>query len=99
MSDYYKLRRISDIDFRNDGRVAVIGKIQSIGSKSLRLEDGKNSVEVLFDKIEGVEPEKLYKIFCSIEGKKLHAHIFQDLNSFDMNLFNKIEELYRKAGV
>jgi len=102
MPNYYKPKRISEIDFRNDAHVAVIGKVTSIGSKSLTLDDGKSKAEVSvsFEKLkEEVQQEKFYRIFCSIVEKKLRADVVQNLNSFDLNLFNKTEELYRKSGV
>jgi len=99
MPNYYKPRRIAEIDFRNDAKIAVIGKITSVGNKSLTLDDGKGKIEVLFDNITNVEAEKFYRIFCSVVEKKLKADMIQNLNSFDVNLFNKTEELYRKSGV
>lgn len=99
MPNYYKSRRISEIDFRGDSRVAVVGKVTAIGSKLLTLDDGNSKIEISFDSLEGVKSEKFYRIFCSIVEKKLHADLVQNLNSFDMNLFNKTEDLYRKAGV
>ena len=99
MPNYYKSKLIAEIDFRNDTKVAVIGRITSIGSKAMMLDDGKSKVEVSFENLQGVQPEKFYRIFCSIVGKKLHADLVQNLNSFDLNLFNKTEELYRKSGV
>lgn len=99
MPDYYKPRKISEIDFRNDVKVAVIGKVTAIGSKSLTLDDGKTKAEINFNSLANVEAEKFYRIFCSIVEKRLRADIVQDLNAFDVNLFNKTEELYRKSGV
>ena len=100
-SIHYKPRRTAEIDFRNDTKVALIGKVAAVGEKTLTLEDEKGKIDVIFEKlnVEGVEPEKFYRIFCSIVEKKLQADIVQNLNSFDPNLFNKVGELYRKSGV
>jgi len=97
---YYKPKRISEIDFRNDVKVAVIGRVVAVGEKKFTLDDGKSRAEIIFEKLEKeVRPEKFYRIFCSIVEKQLRADIVQNLNSFDVNLFNKTEELYRKSGV
>ena len=100
-SIHYKPRKISEIDFRNDSKVALIGRVVAVGEKTLMLEDEKGKTEVIFEKLgsEEVKPEKFYRIFCSVVEKKLQADIVQTLNSFDSNLFNKVEELYRKSRV
>jgi len=100
-STHYKPRRIAEIDFRNDTKVALIGRVAAIGENNFTLEDEKGKVEIIFEKLnsENVKPEKFYRIFCSVVEKRLQADIVQNLNSFDPNLFNKVEELYRKSGV
>ena len=102
-STHYKPRRIAEIDFRNDTKVALIGRVAAIGENNFTLEDEKGKVEVIFEKLSvedlNPNPEKFYRIFCSVVEKKLMADIVQNLNSFDSNLFNKVEELYRKSGV
>jgi len=97
---YYKPKNISEIDLQNDSKVALIGRVVAIGEKTLSIDDGKGKAEITFDNLrQEVHPEKFYRIFCSVVEKKLRADIVQTLNSFDVNLFNKTEELYRKSGV
>ena len=104
---YYRPKHIAEIDFRNDVKVAVIGKIAAVGEKSFTLDDGKSKAEIAFEKIENlnlsaeaeVKPEKFYRIFCSVVEKQLRADVVQNLNAFDVNLFSRTEELYKKSGV
>ncbi|HLC39720.1 MAG TPA: hypothetical protein VJJ76_02455 [archaeon] len=97
---YYRPKSIAEIDFRNDVKVAVIGRVAAVGEKTLMLDDGKNKAEITFDKLQAdIKPEKFYRIFCSIVEKQLRADIVQNLNAFDVNLFSRTEELYKKSGV
>jgi hypothetical protein len=90
---HYKPKKISEIK-SSDLRVAIIGKIMEKKENSFVVDDGSGKVEVLFDG--EVRNNELIRAFCSVIDDKLKADIVQNLNGFDLDLFNKINELYRK---
>ena len=93
---HYKPRKISGIE-KTDSRVAVVGKVVDRTEKSFVLDDGGARAEILFEGV--AEKNKIVRVFCSIVDGKLKADITQSLNGFDLNLFNKVEELYSRAGL
>ena len=93
---HYKPRKISEIT-KSDSKVAVIGMIKELQENGFVLKDETKEVEVTFDG--SVEKEKLVRVFCSVIDSKLKADIIQDLKGFDLQLFNKVNELYNLSGV
>ena len=94
---YYKPKKVSEINLKSDSRISLIGKIIEKKDDSFVLDDGSGKIEIFSE--EEVEENKLIRVFCSIIEKQIKADIIQDLNGFDLNLFNKVRELYNKAGV
>lgn len=94
---HYAQKKISEIGTKSDGKAAIIGRATERVDNGFVLEDDSGKVEVTFDG--EVELNKLIRVFCSVTEGQLKADIVQSLNNFDVNLFNKVTELYNKAGV
>lgn len=94
---YYKPKKVSEINLNSDNRVSLIGKVVEKKDDGFVLADDSGKIEIFSE--EEVEENKLIRVFCSIIEKQVKADIIQDLNGFDVNLFNKVRELYNKAGV
>jgi hypothetical protein len=94
---HYKPRKISEIDLDSDKMISVIGKVIQFNENSFVLSDGKDQIEILSEA--PVESSKLMRIFCSVENQQLKANLVQSLNGFDVDLFNRIEELYKVRGL
>jgi hypothetical protein len=91
---HYKPKKISSIR-ENDFRVAIIGKVIEVKEKSFVVSDGSGELEVFSAK--QVEKGSIVRVFCSREEDKLKADVVQNLNGLDLNLYNKIKELYSKV--
>jgi hypothetical protein len=93
----YKPRRISEIDWKRDSRVALVGKVLEQLEDSFILDDGTGRVEVFF---EGeLEKDKIIRVFCSIIENQLKADIVQNLDNLNLELFREVEEMYKRAGL
>lgn len=93
---HYIPKKISDLK-QTDRKVAIMGKIISAEENSFVVDDESGKVEIFSE--EPVESNKLVRAFCTVIEGRLKADAVQDLNNFDLNLYRKIKELYRKIGV
>ena len=96
MAEHYLPRKISSIS-KSDSRVALIGKVVKALENSFVLEDETGKTEIFSE--EAVKEGELVRVFCSSLDGKLKADIVQSLKGFDLNLFKKVEELYKKEGL
>ena len=96
MAEHYQPRKISSIS-KTDSRVAIIGKVLEVLENSFILEDETGKIEISSE--EAVRKGELVRVFCSLLDGKLKADVVQNLKGFDLNLFKKVEELYRKEGL
>jgi len=94
---HYKPKKISEIDTKADTRVSLQGKVSSILENRFVLDDGSAKVEIVSEMIPG--QNKQVRVFCSVLNEQLKAEVIQDLNNLDLDLFNKVKELYSKSGV
>lgn len=94
---HYKLKKISEIDFENDKKVAIIGRIKEIRENSIIFQDNSGEVEIGF--IDGIKENKLIRIFCTVVDKRLLVDFFQVLEGFDLDLFEEINKLYKEANI
>ena len=92
----YIPKKISEIK-ETDGKVSVIGKIQESQLDSFVIEDETGKLELFSE--QKVEAGNLVRVFCSLAEGRPKAEIVQSLNGFDINLYHKVEDLYRKVGV
>lgn len=97
---HYKPKKISKIE-KSDRRVAIVGKVRKVNEdgNSFVLDDDTGKIEIFSDKLDKVKKGGIVRVFCTIENEKLNADVVQSLESLDLNLFKKVEELYIKAGV
>jgi len=94
---HYVPKNISGINLKTDRNISIIGKIVDSGENVFTIEDGSGKVDVVF---EGeAEKGKLVRVFCSVLEGQLKADAIQDLKGFDLKLFNRVKELYNKAGI
>ena len=93
---HYKPKRILEIDFKKDKKVAIVGRVLEVGEKFFIIGDATEKIEV--ESEEGVEEGEIVRVFCSIEENKIKADIVQRLDGLDLNLYRKTEELYKKMG-
>lgn len=96
MIEHYKPRKISSIS-NSDLKISLVGKVVDVLENSFILEDETGRVEIACE--EKVEKGKLIRVFCLNFDGKLKADVIQDLKGLDVNLFKKVEELYRKEGL
>jgi uncharacterized protein YdeI (BOF family) len=94
---HYKPKKISEINLKADSRISLLGKITEVRENSFMLEDNSAKIEIFSDI--PVEANKLVRVFCSVAENQLKADVVQSLNGFDVDLFNRVEELYRSKGL
>jgi len=91
---HYKPKKISSIK-ENDFRVCIVGKIIETKENSFVIRDESGELEILSNK--PLEKNSIVRIFCSREEDKFKADVIQNLNGLDLNLYNKIKELYNRV--
>jgi hypothetical protein len=96
MVEHYLPRKISSIS-KTDSKIALIGKIAENGENSFILEDDSGRAEIFCE--EETKQGELVRVFCSVIEGKLKADIVQSLKGLDLNLFKKVEELYKREGL
>lgn len=94
-TQHYKPKKISQLSPK-DSRVALTGSIVQKRENSFILDDGTARTEIFFD---GKVEAKVVRAFCSVVEDKLKADVVQNLDSLDINLFKKVEELYNRYYV
>jgi hypothetical protein len=95
---HYKPRKICEIDFEKDQRVAIIGRIKEIRENSVIFQDGSGEIEIGF--VDGIRENKLIRIFCTIVDKRLLlVDFFQILERFDLDLWEETNKLYKEANI
>jgi hypothetical protein len=99
MIAHYYPKKISDLNEKSDVRVAVMGKIIDAKKDKFILEDISGRVEISFENADCLAIGNFTRVFCTINNSMLKADAVQDVSGLDANLFMRIEELYRKAGV
>ena len=95
----YVRKKISELNEKSDTRIAVTGKIIKSSESKFILEDDSGRVEINFDNADCVAIDNVVRAFCAITNGILKAEAVQNLSGLDMDLFMKIEDLYRKAGL
>lgn len=93
----YKPKKIVEINFEKDNRIALIGKVLEQLENSFVLEDETGNVEIFF---EGeLRKGQVVRAFCSIVEGQLKADIVQSLDGLNLKLLREVEEMYKKAGL
>jgi len=92
----YVPKKISEVK-PTDSRVAVMGNIDLTNDNAFMIEDDSGKAEVFSEN--PVQAGQLVRVFCSVVDGRLKADAIQSLNGLDLNLYQKVQELYRKVGV
>lgn len=95
-AQHYVPKKISDVK-KTDSRIALMGTVVSASENSLVVEDSSGRTEIFSE--QQVEAGKLVRVFCTNVDGRLKADAVQSLNGLDLNLYLKMQELYRKVGV
>jgi hypothetical protein len=94
MADYYKPKKISELNLQNDSKVALVGTVENILENSFVLNDGEK-IEIAAENVP--EKGKKVRVFCSVLDQQLKADIVQAFNA-DEELFAKSYEFSKKLG-
>lgn len=97
LTSHYKLRKVAEINFEKDNKIALVGKVLEQLENSFVLEDETGNIEIFFGG--ELRKDQVVRVFCSIIDNQLKADIVQSLNNFNLELFRKIEDMYKKAGL
>jgi predicted dinucleotide-binding enzyme len=92
----YVPKKISEIKL-GDSRVSIIGKVAESKNSSFIVDDESGTAEIFSEKIP--EAGSTVRAFCNFSDGTLKADVVQSLNGFDINLYHKVQDLYRKVGV
>ncbi len=96
MPTRYIPKKISEIK-KTDSTISLVGKIVQISENEFVLQDETGRIGIFSE--EKVGEGKIVRVFCSTVDGNLKADTIQSLNGFDVNLYNKVKELYSKAGL
>jgi len=103
-NDYFK-KAIDEINPEVDYKVKIVGLVVDKTDSSIVVDDGKSKAKVFLDPewMERVSIHQLIAVFGSTipsdGGIELKADAVQDLTGLNLNLYKKVEELYKKQGV
>ena len=92
----YFPKKISEVR-ESDSRVALMGNVVSIADTGFVIEDQSGRTEITSGY--PVKEGDLVRVFCTVNGKNMKADAVQSLNGLDVKLYQKAEELYRKARI
>ena len=104
--NHYLKKTISEINPDTDLKVNLIGLIVDKKDDMIVLDDGSGKVSVFIDIpniMEKININQLVRVFGSTlpteNGFEIKADIIQDLTNLNINLYKKVEELYKEVGV
>jgi len=104
--NHYLKKIISEINPDTDLKVNLIGLIVDKKDDMIVLDDGSGKVSVFIDIpniMEKININQLVRVFGSTlpteNGFEIKADIIQDLTNLNINLYKKVEELYKEVGV
>jgi hypothetical protein len=92
----YLPRKVLEIK-NTDKKISLMGKIVHSEESMLLVEDETGQVEIFSE--QPAQSGSFVRVFCSVIDGRLKADAVQSLNGFDVNLYNKTNELYRKFGL
>lgn len=98
MTKEFLRKKISEIN-EKDKSICLIGKIEKAEKDWILLDDGSGKIKIFKDKDKDFKEKEFLRVYCFKDGKRVNIYIAQKINKEELNLFNKIEELYREAGI
>jgi len=102
-NDYAK-KNINEVNPDIDLKVKIIGLVVDKTDSSIVIDDGKDKVKAFLEPemIDKIDIHQLVAVFGSTipseDGFELKADVVQDLTGLNLNLYKKVEELYKKWG-
>ena len=104
--DHYVKKKIEEINPETDLKVNIIGFVVDKKDDTIVLDDGSSKVNVFVDVpsiMEKINVNQLVGVFGSAlptdNGFDIKADFIQDLTNLNINLYKKVEELYKEMGV
>ncbi|MBU5687953.1 MAG: hypothetical protein KQA41_02610 [Candidatus Aenigmarchaeota archaeon] len=102
--NHYVKKYINEVNPEIDFKVKIVGLVVDKTDSSILIDDGKDKVKVFLEPemIEKIGIHQLVSVFGSTipseDGFELKADLVQDLTGLNLNLYKKVEELYKKWG-
>ncbi len=86
---------------RSDRRVCLVGTVKEARPDgNFVLEDGGVGIEIVSDgRLECVKTGRNLRVFATNFEGKLKADVVQDIGDADLKIYEKVMEMYRKAGI
>jgi len=104
--NHYLKKIISEINPDTDLKVKLIGFVVDKKGDTIVLDDGSGKINVFVDipsVMEKINVNQIVRIFGSTlpteSGFEIKADLVQDLSNLNINLYKKVEELYKEMGV
>jgi|GEM_PF-817823 len=104
--EYYKERKITEI-VEKDRNVCIIGRVIDICDSALVIDDGSGKITAFIDgvrnpnKIKSLKINDIVRILGNVTKREeelvINAHIVQNFNGFDENLYRKILEIKKRV--
>ena len=92
----YFPKRISEMK-DSDSKISLMGRVVSIADTGFVIEDDSGRTEITSGY--PVKEGDIVRVFCTVSGNNVKADAVQSLNGLDIKLYQKAEELYRKARI
>ena len=104
--NHYLKKFISEINPDTDLKIKLIGFVVDKKDDTIVLDDGSGKVNVFVDipnMMEKININQLVRVFGSTlpteNGFEIKADLIQDLTNLNINLYKKVDELYKEVGV
>jgi len=104
--NHYIKKIITEINPDTDLKVKLIGFVVDKKDDTVVLDDGSGKVNVFVDipsMMEKINVNQAVRVFGSTlpteNGFEIKADLIQDLTNLNINLYKKVEELYKEMGV
>lgn len=101
----YIKKKINEINPDIDYKVKVMGLVVDKNDDTIVIDDGNNKLKVFVDPeiITKIDIHQFVAVFGSTipsdNGFDLKSDVIQDLTGLDLNLYKKVDELYKNLGV
>ena len=102
----YSKRKITDINPASDYKVKIFGLVIDKRQDAIMVDDGTGKVKVFVDlpvTLQKISVNQFVAVFGSAlsleNGFDIRADIIQDMTGLDINIYKKVDDLYRSLGV
>ncbi|MCS7093636.1 MAG: hypothetical protein RMJ18_00375 [Candidatus Aenigmarchaeota archaeon] len=94
VENHYKGKKIVAID-KDDFRIFITGKIVEHGDNYIVVEDDTGKIKINHN-LSDLKNIKTVRVFCTKIDNELFCDFIQNLEGLDLELYNKVEDLYLK---